>query len=101
MWAALESSMFMMIRFSPFLELKICLIWFIDGVFPEDFSILMTIKATAGVQAFILSVYNQKGLQQLGVEIGRGPVFQYEDQNGKPSPENYPLFRNVHLSDGR
>ncbi|GAA6081853.1 collagen, type XI, alpha 1b isoform X1, partial [Tachysurus ichikawai] len=74
---------------------------FPDGVFPEDFSILMTIKPKAGTQAFLLSVYNDKGLQQLGVEIGRTPIFLYEDQHGKPTPENYPLFRNINLSDGK
>ncbi|KAF5895250.1 collagen alpha-1(XI) chain-like, partial [Clarias magur] len=71
------------------------------GVFPEDFSILMTIRPKAGTQAFLLSIYDDKGLQQLGVEIGRTPIFLYEDQNGKPAPENYPLFRNINLSDGK
>lgn len=71
------------------------------GVFPEDFSILMTIKPRAGTQAFLLSIYDDKGLQQLGVEIGRTPIFLYEDQHGKPTPENYPLFRNINLSDGK
>lgn len=71
------------------------------GVFPEDFSILMTIKPKAGTQAFLLSVYNDKGLQQLGVEIGHTPIFLYEDQHGKPTTENYPLFRNINLSDGK
>ncbi|KAI5092547.1 collagen alpha-1(XI) chain, partial [Silurus meridionalis] len=61
----------------------------------------MTIKPKAGTQAFLLSVYDDKGLQQLGVEIGRTPIFLYEDQHGKPAPENYPLFRNINLSDGK
>uniref|UniRef100_W5LKT5 Thrombospondin-like N-terminal domain-containing protein n=1 Tax=Astyanax mexicanus TaxID=7994 RepID=W5LKT5_ASTMX len=71
------------------------------GVFPEDFSVLMTVKPKAGVQSFLLSVYNEQGIQQLGVEIGRTPVFLYEDQHGKPAPEEYPLFRTVNLADGK
>uniref|UniRef100_A0A3Q2GLF4 Thrombospondin-like N-terminal domain-containing protein n=1 Tax=Cyprinodon variegatus TaxID=28743 RepID=A0A3Q2GLF4_CYPVA len=71
------------------------------GVFPEDFSILFTIKPKAGLQSFLLSVYNQQGIQQLGVEVGRAPVFLYEDQHGKPAPEEYPLFRSINLADGK
>uniref|UniRef100_A0A8C2KD07 Collagen, type XI, alpha 1a n=1 Tax=Cyprinus carpio TaxID=7962 RepID=A0A8C2KD07_CYPCA len=74
---------------------------FPDGVFPEDFSILTTIKPKAGIQSFLLSVYNEKGVQQLGVEVGRSPVFLYEDQTGKPAPEDYPLFRSLNLADGK
>uniref|UniRef100_A0A3Q1B6I1 Fibrillar collagen NC1 domain-containing protein n=1 Tax=Amphiprion ocellaris TaxID=80972 RepID=A0A3Q1B6I1_AMPOC len=74
---------------------------FPGGGFPEDFSILFTIKPKAGLQSFLLSVYNQKGIQQLGVEVGRAPVFLYEDQHGKPAPEEYPLFRSINLADGK
>uniref|UniRef100_A0AAQ4NW57 Collagen, type XI, alpha 1b n=1 Tax=Gasterosteus aculeatus aculeatus TaxID=481459 RepID=A0AAQ4NW57_GASAC len=74
---------------------------FPGGVFPEDFSILFTIKPKAGLQSFLLSVYNQQGIQQLGVEVGRAPVFLYEDQHGKPPPEEYPLFRSINLADGK
>lgn len=61
----------------------------------------MTIKPKAGVQSFLLSVYNEQGIQQLGVEVGRAPVFLYEDQHGKPAPEDYPLFRAINLADGK
>uniref|UniRef100_A0A8C3AZN1 Collagen, type XI, alpha 1b n=1 Tax=Cyclopterus lumpus TaxID=8103 RepID=A0A8C3AZN1_CYCLU len=74
---------------------------FPGGVFPEDFSILFTIKPKAGLQSFLLSMYNQQGIQQLGVEVGRAPVFLYEDQHGKPAPEEYPLFRSINLADGK
>uniref|UniRef100_A0A3B4XXT9 Thrombospondin-like N-terminal domain-containing protein n=1 Tax=Seriola lalandi dorsalis TaxID=1841481 RepID=A0A3B4XXT9_SERLL len=74
---------------------------FPGGVFPEDFSILFTIKPKAGLQSFLLSVYNKQGIQQLGVEVGRAPVFLYEDQHGKPAPEEYPLFRSINLADGK
>ncbi|KAJ3611614.1 hypothetical protein NHX12_021629, partial [Muraenolepis orangiensis] len=74
---------------------------FPGGVFPEDFSILTTVRSKAGLQSFLLSVYNAQGVQQLGVELGRSPVFLYEDQTGKPAPEDYPLFRTLNLADGK
>lgn len=49
----------------------------------------------------MLSIYNEQGVQQLGVEVGRSPVFLYEDQNGKPAPEDYPLFKTFNLADGK
>uniref|UniRef100_A0A3Q2Y9V4 Collagen, type XI, alpha 1a n=1 Tax=Hippocampus comes TaxID=109280 RepID=A0A3Q2Y9V4_HIPCM len=71
------------------------------GVFPEDFSILTTVRPKSGLQSFLLSIYNEQGVQQLGIEVGRSPVFLYEDQNGKPAPEDYPLFRTLNLADGK
>lgn len=71
------------------------------GVFPEDFSILATVRPKAGLQSFLLSVYSEQGVQQLGVELGRSPVFLYEDQSGRPAPEDYPLFRTLNLADGK
>ncbi|KAK9392536.1 collagen alpha-1V chain-like [Crotalus adamanteus] len=69
--------------------------------FPEDFSILTTVKAKKGGQSFLISIYNEQGIQQVGVELGRSPVFLYEDHMEKPGPENYPLFRGINLSDGK
>lgn len=71
------------------------------GVFPEDFSILTTVRPKSGLQSFLLSIYNEQGVQQLGVEVGRSPVFLYEDHTGKPAPEDYPLFRTLNLADGK
>uniref|UniRef100_A0A3B3S6N8 Thrombospondin-like N-terminal domain-containing protein n=1 Tax=Paramormyrops kingsleyae TaxID=1676925 RepID=A0A3B3S6N8_9TELE len=71
------------------------------AAFPEDFSILMTVKPKKNSQAFLLSVYNSQGIQQLGMEVGRSPVFLYEDHTGKPAPEDYPLFQGVNLADGK
>lgn len=59
------------------------------------------VKAQAGLQAFLLSIYSEQGVQQLGIELGRSPVFLYEDQSGKPAPEDYPLFKGVNLADGK
>lgn len=69
--------------------------------FPQDFSILMTIKPKAGLQSFLFSIYNEQGIQQMGVEVGRSPVFLYEDQHGNPAAEDYPLFRGINLADGK
>ncbi|XP_016118896.1 collagen alpha-1(V) chain-like, partial [Sinocyclocheilus grahami] len=69
--------------------------------FPENFSIMTLVKAKAGLQAFLLSIYNEQGVQQLGLELGRSPIFLYEDQNRKPAPEDYPLFKGVNLADGK
>uniref|UniRef100_A0A8C6T1W2 Collagen, type XI, alpha 1a n=1 Tax=Neogobius melanostomus TaxID=47308 RepID=A0A8C6T1W2_9GOBI len=74
---------------------------FPGGAFPEDFSILTTVRPKSSLQSFLLSVYNAQGVQQLGVELGRSPVFLYEDQNGKPAPEDYPLFNTLNLADGK
>lgn len=72
-----------------------------ESEFPEDFSILTTVKAKKGSQAFLISVYNEQGIQQVGLELGRSPVFLYEDHTGKPGPEEYPLFPGINLSDGK
>lgn len=85
--------------FSKFVTAYI--IFFTDGDFPEDFSVLMTVKPKKGIQSFLLSIYNEQGIQQVGVEVGRSPVFLFEDQNGKPAPEDYPLFRTVNVADGK
>uniref|UniRef100_A0A8D3BL76 Fibrillar collagen NC1 domain-containing protein n=1 Tax=Scophthalmus maximus TaxID=52904 RepID=A0A8D3BL76_SCOMX len=39
--------------------------------------------------------------RQLGVEVGRSPVFLYEDHEGQPPPELYPTFRKINLADGK
>ncbi|KAH0630704.1 hypothetical protein JD844_013999, partial [Phrynosoma platyrhinos] len=73
----------------------------LPGKFPEDFSIMALVKPKSGLQAFLLSIYNQHGIQQLGLELGRSPVFLYEDQSGRPAPEDYPIFKGVNLADGK
>ncbi|KAK3508243.1 hypothetical protein QTP70_017648, partial [Hemibagrus guttatus] len=71
------------------------------GRFPENFSIMTTVKAKAGLQAFLFSIYNEQGVQQLGLELGRSPLLLYEDQNRMPTPDKYPLFKGVNLADGK
>lgn len=77
------------------------LLFYSGGVFPEDFSILTTVRPKSGLQSFLLSIYNDQGVQQLGVEVGRSPAFLYEDQTGKPAPEDYPLFTSINLANGK
>ncbi|KAF7666013.1 hypothetical protein LDENG_00122390, partial [Lucifuga dentata] len=74
---------------------------FPDSQFPEDFSLMATIKAKKGTQFFLLSVYDDQGVQQLGLEVGRSPVFLYEDHQGKPTPEMYPIFKRINIADGK
>ncbi|KAJ6658394.1 hypothetical protein lerEdw1_020098, partial [Lerista edwardsae] len=78
-----------------------CIFLLTGGNVPEDFSVLFTVKPKKGVQSFLLSIYNEQGIQQVGIEVGRSPVFLFEDQNGKPAPEDYPLFRTVNIADGK
>lgn len=47
------------------------------------------------------SLSPSQGTQQLGVEVGRSPVFLYEDHRGQPPPELYPTFRKLNLADGK
>lgn len=51
--------------------------------------------------SYPLSFCVSQGTQQLGVEIGRSPVFLYEDHEGQPPPELYPTFRRINLADGK
>ncbi|KAM9314869.1 collagen alpha-1(XI) chain-like [Pholidichthys leucotaenia] len=74
---------------------------FPDMPFPVNFSMMTTVRAVKGSQAFLLSLYDSQGTQQLGVEIGRYPVFLYEDHEGQPPPELYPTFRKINLADGK
>uniref|UniRef100_A0A4W5KXV8 Thrombospondin-like N-terminal domain-containing protein n=1 Tax=Hucho hucho TaxID=62062 RepID=A0A4W5KXV8_9TELE len=71
------------------------------GDFPVDFSVLATVRSQRGAQVFLLSLYDLQGTQQLGLEVGRSPVFLYEDQQGLPPPELYPTFRKINLADGK
>uniref|UniRef100_A0A3Q3S7N0 Collagen, type V, alpha 3a n=1 Tax=Mastacembelus armatus TaxID=205130 RepID=A0A3Q3S7N0_9TELE len=72
-----------------------------DSKFPENFSLMATMRAKKGSQFFLLSVYDDQGVQQLGLEVGRSPVFLYEDQHGQPTPELYPIFKKINLADGK
>lgn len=72
-----------------------------DSPFPEDFSLMTTVRAKKNTQFFLLSVYDEHGVQQLGLELGRSPVFLYEDHKGHPTPDLYPIFKKINLADGK
>uniref|UniRef100_A0A3B4UQT0 Thrombospondin-like N-terminal domain-containing protein n=1 Tax=Seriola dumerili TaxID=41447 RepID=A0A3B4UQT0_SERDU len=74
---------------------------FPDSPFPMNFSVMTTVRAVKGSQVFLLSLYDSQGTQQLGLEVGRSPVFLYEDHQGHPPPELYPTFRKINLADGK
>uniref|UniRef100_A0A3B4CG06 Fibrillar collagen NC1 domain-containing protein n=1 Tax=Pygocentrus nattereri TaxID=42514 RepID=A0A3B4CG06_PYGNA len=74
---------------------------FPDSAFPEDFSLMTTVRAKKNTQFFLLSMYDEHGVQQLGLELGRSPVFLYEDHKGQPTPDLYPIFKKINLADGK
>lgn len=74
---------------------------FPDSPFPMNFSVMTTVRAVKGSQVFLLSLFDSEGTQQLGLEIGRSPVFLYENHEGQPPPELYPTFRKINLADGK
>uniref|UniRef100_A0AAY4AXU7 Fibrillar collagen NC1 domain-containing protein n=1 Tax=Denticeps clupeoides TaxID=299321 RepID=A0AAY4AXU7_9TELE len=74
---------------------------FPGSAFPQDFAIIMTIKPKSGIQSFLLSLYNDQGVHQLGVEVGNSPVFLYQEQHGRPASRHYPAFQSVNLADGK
>lgn len=75
--------------------------FFPDSAFPENFSLMTTVKAKKNTQFFLLSVYDEQGVQQLGLEMGRSPVFLYEDHRGQPTPDLYPIFKKINMADGK
>lgn len=82
-------------------ERRLFAVFFLASEFPENFSLMTTVKAKKNSQFFLLSVYDEQGVQQLGLEMGRSPVFLYEDHKGQPSPELYPIFKKINLADGK
>uniref|UniRef100_A0A8C1QR13 Fibrillar collagen NC1 domain-containing protein n=1 Tax=Cyprinus carpio TaxID=7962 RepID=A0A8C1QR13_CYPCA len=75
--------------------------FFPDSAFPENFSLMTTVKAKKNSQFFLVSLYDEQGVQQLGLEMGRSPVFLYEDHKGQPAPGLYPIFKKINLADGK
>uniref|UniRef100_A0A8C2E8U9 Collagen, type V, alpha 3a n=1 Tax=Cyprinus carpio TaxID=7962 RepID=A0A8C2E8U9_CYPCA len=75
--------------------------FFPDSAFPENFSLMTTVKAKKNSQFFLVSLYDEQGVQQLGLEMGRSPVFLYEDHQGQPAPDLYPIFKKINLADGK
>uniref|UniRef100_A0A8C4PZE3 Thrombospondin-like N-terminal domain-containing protein n=1 Tax=Eptatretus burgeri TaxID=7764 RepID=A0A8C4PZE3_EPTBU len=74
---------------------------FPDSAFPADFSLLTTLRPEIGTQAFLLSLYSENGVQQLGLEVGRSPIFIYEDHVTVSQSQHYPMLTGVNLADGK
>ncbi len=62
---------------------------------------MTTVKAKKNSQFFLVSLYDEQGVQQLGLELGRSPVFLYIDHLGQPAPDLYPIFKKINLADGK
>uniref|UniRef100_S4RLG3 Laminin G domain-containing protein n=1 Tax=Petromyzon marinus TaxID=7757 RepID=S4RLG3_PETMA len=72
------------------------------GKFPRDFSILTTLRTRPSLRAFLLAMYSSSSVQQLGLEVGPSPALLYEDQSGRPPPEDQPTFQEGPLiNDGK
>lgn len=73
---------------------------FSDG-FPEDFSIIATVRPDEGVEGKIFSMYNDITAQEImSISVGEGPQFLYRDIYNLPSPESCPRF-DITLNDGQ
>ena len=67
-------------------------IFLTDG-FPEDFSILATIRARRRTRGFLFTMYSgMTSGEVLGLELPRGPFFLYEDHKGLPGNPGSPRF---------
>jgi len=76
-------------------------LWMFLGGFPEDFSILATIKTTRKAASFIFTIYDAvEAKEVLGLEVSNSTMLLYEDQNSLPGVHDYPRF-NVDLADGK
>jgi collagen type V/XI/XXIV/XXVII alpha len=75
------------------------LIDFSDG-FPEDFSIVATVRPKNNTRGYLFSMYSGTTTREvLGFGFGEKTTFLYEDHRGKPGPEKSPDF-DINLVDG-
>ena len=70
--------------------------------FPEDFSILITLKPRVTPRETVFSVLGANGAEILTLEVGK-KVTQliYADHTGKPGINRPLKFRSIKLGDGR
>ncbi|MEJ1283782.1 collagen type V alpha 3 [Cricetulus griseus] len=66
---------------------------FPDGHFPENFSVLFTVRGQPANRSVLLSIYDEKGVQQLGLALG--PALGLLGESFSPLPKQ------VNLMDGR
>lgn len=68
--------------------------------FPEDFSIMVTLRPDQGSSSVLFGLYSDSGEDQLLVEVGDTVRFFYQDQNGMPA-ENHTLEFGAAINDGK
>lgn len=64
-----------------------------DGHFPENFSVLITLRGQPANQSVLLSIYDEGGARQLGLALG--PALGLLGDSFRPLPQQ------VNLMDGR
>lgn len=64
-----------------------------DGHFPENFSVLITLRGQPANQSVLLSIYDENGTRQLGLALG--PALGLLGDSFSPFPQQ------VNLVDGR
>ena len=64
-----------------------------DGHFPENFSILITLRGQPANRSVLLSIYDDGGVRQLGLALG--PALDLLGDSFSPLPQQ------VNLTDGR
>ena len=71
-----------------------------DG-FPEDFSLIITMKADVGVQGKVFTMYSDISAEEImSLSVGDKPTFIYKDMTGAPGEDGAPVF-DITLNDGK
>lgn len=74
---------------------------FLSEGFPEDLSIVATLRPAQGVNSVLFAVYNDAGDEQLVVSVGKNlTLHYYEGEEGAKSPPLQVDF-GVRINDGK
>lgn len=68
--------------------------------FPEDFSILTTLRLEQGTSSVLFGLYTDNGEDQLIIEVGSTVQLFYQDEEGKPEGGNTIVFEKS-VNDGK
>ena len=74
--------------------------FYFSDKFPEDFSILITLRPDQGSSSTLFGLYTDNGEDQLLLEVGNSIKFFYQDEKGKPVDGNKLVFRK-RINDGK
>lgn len=70
--------------------------------FPENFSILLTLKPRVTPRETVFSIWGANGAEIFTLEVGKKPAqLVYADHTGKPGVNRPLRFRKIKLGDGR